>query len=506
MVSNSAEYIGIAEGIRSMELIAKQRIERLERVLSELNLLCLTLEDQIDDVDALIAEEMMCSERSDDDDAASGPDFLRIHMLDEDKAALQEELDEAQCQIIQIRDEISECENQILAAQIERDRVLVEIQDRAAVNAAGITQAGSAVGAFASIGSKLQSSLRSTQDTLAVAARILGGTISSAGGGLNGGIGSRRGGAVKGPAGSAGAFLSQGDGTSSNGSYTSRQSSSAAPSASTFSSPAAVKELAPTANYVSTCSSSSVSAQNFKAVSPAGNGGGAKYQSTQRSGVSSGNASSRKAAAPSSQETKTPASSTSKFRLTEYQATYSYTDPTTHEKKTASSPRRVYEYTELNMNLVIPAGTSFGNGRSTTKTQTNLERMLNGDKPFVLIRDENGNTKLVLLELHHLTGEETLLSSPFFNGTDRDGTMVELPQNIHDKYDKQIHMKGLPSFRKSYGRKRDVTRSADSAKYTNFTKQYWRDRAEKYIAAKGEETAGIQPSKPETTGDRDGTI
>lgn len=491
MVSRASEYIGIAEGIRSRELMAKQRIEGLERACDELELLCITLEDRICAVEASISIELMCS-GEDDDDVGGGPDFLMVHIMEEEKAELQGELDDARSRIMMMRDEISNLQEVLVEAQIEKDRTLVEIQDRAASNAANIAQVGGAVGAFASIGSKLQSSLRSTQDTLATAARILGGNINSAGGGQKGGIGSRRGGGGTGPAGAGAKPHPPGGGGGSAGSYTSAQSTAASPSSGTFSSTAAVKESVPKANYVSARSSGSVGAQNFKGSPSSGKGGSGKYQSAQRSGVAAKNAEPRKTAASPSQQTKSSTGATGKFRVAEYQATYSYTDPVTHERKTASSSRRVYEYTGLDMNLVVPVGTDYGNGRATKVTQTNLERMLNGKKPFARVRDENGNERLVLVELHHLTGEETLYSNPYFNGSKRDGTMVELPQDIHDKYDKQIHIQGVPSFRKSNGRKRDRTRSADLAKYTKFVEQYWRDRAERYVAAMQSESGGDQ--------------
>ena len=161
------------------------------------------------------------------------------------------------------------------------------------------------------------------------------------------------------------------------------------------------------------------------------------------------------------------------YQKTTFSETFTYTDPKTKQRVTWNSNRTVYENSNLDPNLVIPAGTQYGNGRVVQADITNLELMEQGKAPF--ISNPDGTAKLVPLELHHLIGDETIRIAKYFSGAVKDGSLMEIASTIHDKYDYQMHF-GTPSFRKDC----DGEKSADAVKFEKFRVIYWKHRAKKF--------------------------
>ena len=109
-----------------------------------------------------------------------------------------------------------------------------------------------------------------------------------------------------------------------------------------------------------------------------------------------------------------------------------------------------------------------------------MELMLDGKAPFVKSTDANGQTQYVQIELHHLSGRETLRSSQYFGSGFADGSLVEIASTVHDKYDSILH---IPKNRGESFRVDTLTggKSEDAKKYDNFRKGYWKHRAEEFL-------------------------
>lgn len=166
----------------------------------------------------------------------------------------------------------------------------------------------------------------------------------------------------------------------------------------------------------------------------------------------------------------------SRYVKTEYQGTVSMTDADTGARREIAVKRTIFQNRDIDPACRIPAGTKYMNGQAVSADTTNIALMQDGKAPFVKVEDGTGTPVLVQVELHHVSGRETLRGHEFFAGEERDGTMLEVPATDHDKYSRQIHM-GTPSFRKDgEGRK-----SFDAEKYEKFRKQYWKDRAKQFL-------------------------
>ena len=125
------------------------------------------------------------------------------------------------------------------------------------------------------------------------------------------------------------------------------------------------------------------------------------------------------------------------------------------------------------MDLEIPAGTVYSNGVAMKKSKTNRELMKNGQAPFVYVTTPDGKRILTQIELHHSTQVETQKGSGYFNGEERDGSIIEVPSSVHKTYHKVLHINKKGSFRVD-----DKTggKSLDGEKYEKFRKKYWKDR------------------------------
>ena len=144
-------------------------------------------------------------------------------------------------------------------------------------------------------------------------------------------------------------------------------------------------------------------------------------------------------------------------------------------KEDVSINREVWKNNSIDPDLVIPSGIKYPNGKELVTATTNRELMAAGKAPFVLIKSDNGDFSYQQIELHHTTGEETQRGSSFFRGKTMDGTIAELPAEVHDKFSKAIHFpkKSGESFRVDV---ETGMKSFDEKKYKAFREQYWKDR------------------------------
>lgn len=180
---------------------------------------------------------------------------------------------------------------------------------------------------------------------------------------------------------------------------------------------------------------------------------------------------------------------TSPYIKTEYSGIIHLKNPSTGKFEEIPIKRTVYRNTQINPDLVIPAGTVIGN-ETTTQEMTNLDRMKQGKSLLILRRNEKGNITYDRVELHHLTSEERTQQTIFFNGEKTDGTLVEIQSSTHDKYNKQLHAinESHNSFRKeknSYIDENGQTvrkkeKSYDAYQYDAVRNSYWKDRAAEY--------------------------
>lgn len=191
----------------------------------------------------------------------------------------------------------------------------------------------------------------------------------------------------------------------------------------------------------------------------------------------------------------------SHYVKTEYTGSVCLRNSETGEIIEKQIKRTVYQNSNINPDLFIPAGTTMGN-ETTYKDMTNLERMQSGKSPAVLTTDSKGNYVYDKIELHHLTSTECNKGGNFFNGVCRDGAIVEIQSSLHDKYQKQLHAineKGN-SFRKATISSVDKTgktirlkvKTVDSKQYEKFRAKYWKDRADAFIHQKQENSKRIE--------------
>lgn len=160
---------------------------------------------------------------------------------------------------------------------------------------------------------------------------------------------------------------------------------------------------------------------------------------------------------------------------------------TGYVKKTspsASGSRVVYENQQIDPDLVIPAGTPFGNHRTLKESKTNLELMEEGKAPFVAVKNAAGQTVYVQVELHHLTGQEKRKGAGYFDLENPGGSLVEIPAHIHDGYDGILHIPKAPG--ESFRVDCDGEKSEDAENYEAFRREHWKERAREFRRKKPE--------------------
>lgn len=184
---------------------------------------------------------------------------------------------------------------------------------------------------------------------------------------------------------------------------------------------------------------------------------------------------------------KTDSGAASAYVKTTYTGTVTYTDPVTGTQKTVTMNRTVYRNQNIDPFMVVPAGTRAGNNHPLQCAKTNQELMEEGENPYVLIKDQDGKEILCQVIVHHLTGQENIHGSQYFSGTEKDGSVAEVPTIIHQHNDRVLHIfegKGS-SFR--WDKKQDPVTgkrmrvpTEDLKRYNAFRKQYWKDRAAEF--------------------------
>lgn len=176
MAIRSKEFVGIAEGIRSHEISTKNLIESLKRRLNSLFGRQQALENQISYLEAAIAAAY---ENTDED---GDPDYAYIAALEAQKSEAESDLSDVEDDIDDTDDELEHSEGELEAVLEEKERTLFEIQERARQTSQNISLAGGMYGAYAGVGSALQSSFQSSLSALSQAAGILGGSVQGAAG------------------------------------------------------------------------------------------------------------------------------------------------------------------------------------------------------------------------------------------------------------------------------------------------------------------------------------
>ncbi len=190
MAIRSRDFIGIAEGIKSHELSAMSRVERLQDSISELSRTKRSLERKISDLEAALEAAY------EDTDEDGECDWDRI-------AALEAQIENAANRLFDIEQDLDDTEDSLAGSRAEVERVmeekektLFEIQERARKTSQNISIAGGMYGAYSGVGSSLQNSMQTSLAALTRAASILGGSVDggilsgSAGGKGSGGEGS----------------------------------------------------------------------------------------------------------------------------------------------------------------------------------------------------------------------------------------------------------------------------------------------------------------------------
>lgn len=181
MAIQSREFIGIAEGIKSHELSAKGKIESLKGTISKLSGVKSSLNSQISSLEASLAAAY---EDTDDD---GNPDYNRISAIESRISSAESQLYAVEGQLDGATSELEQTESELDSVMEEKARTLFEIQERARKTSKNISVSGGMYGAYAGVGSSLQSSMQASLSSLSQAAAILDGTVEngSSGGGGN---------------------------------------------------------------------------------------------------------------------------------------------------------------------------------------------------------------------------------------------------------------------------------------------------------------------------------
>lgn len=173
MAIRSKDFVGIAEGIRSHELSAKDQIEKLKGRISELSGRKSSLNGTISYLEAAIAAAY------EDTDEDGYPDYGLIAALEAEKNAAKSELAEVEQDLDTTDGELEDKQDELEEVEEEKAQTLFEIQERARKTSNNINLAGGMYGAYASVGETLQNALQGSLSSLTQAAGILGGSVDS---------------------------------------------------------------------------------------------------------------------------------------------------------------------------------------------------------------------------------------------------------------------------------------------------------------------------------------
>lgn len=191
-MASTADYIKIAEGIKSNEISSRQKIEQLSSEISGVTGSINSARGQIDSLEASISAEMSRPYETDSEgNTYGGPNYAAISSMRSEIGALQGEIEGLMAQRAQLEGKRDEERAHLQEILIEKSATLSEVQSKAQDAAASIAAAGGMVGAYSGIGSNLANAFQGAHSNLAQAAGILGGSVAgvSAGGGGGGASG-----------------------------------------------------------------------------------------------------------------------------------------------------------------------------------------------------------------------------------------------------------------------------------------------------------------------------
>ena len=525
-----SSYIGKAEGIHSQEVSARASVEKLEYSLERLEGQRGSLESTLSTLNA----EYIAAELDTDDEGY--PDYTRMHMISARINAVQMKIDEVDHEIGITRGDLNISRQELREAEEAKRATLREIQEHASLSSRNLSLAGGMIGAYASIGGKLQGTIQSGLNDLLQAASILGGSIHTGGGGGSGSS-SRKGHAS--PSAKGGTSLSgrspgalnailadKGNPTAPRTAFTTGRGGRTSPAMSfgkSVKSAAASSALKSGSAYASSRKKASAPSGTNRTSGAAGSGAqllsrGA-YESRKTSsgmqsrlgGKKTGRAKRASLPSPSGMffdaytasitadnavnyTAATPISIGKRLYTPKiFSAQVNVTDPQTKKRSTVKSSRKVFQMGDnsINLDLVIPAGICV-DGVCLKHPITNRKLMAKGRAPFVIGTDG----VLSRLNLHHVTSQETYNSGQWGDGLD--GTLMELPCRIHKLYSNIIHinrnMKDT-SFRsmiiKTENDERVRVKTFDCAKFNAIRIQYWKERLRQLEAAASENTAAV---------------
>ena len=171
LVMRSNEFVGIAEGIKSLELSTKDKIEKCKGKISELSETKQSLYNQISYLKANLEAAYAYT------DEDGGRNYSRIVAIESQINYAESKLSEVETQLDIVNGELFQSQVELKNIIEDKTRTLSEIQERAKKTSQNIAFAGGMYGAYAGVGSTLQGSMQTSLASLSKAASILDGSV-----------------------------------------------------------------------------------------------------------------------------------------------------------------------------------------------------------------------------------------------------------------------------------------------------------------------------------------
>lgn len=171
LVMRSNEFVGIAEGIKSLELSTKDKIEKCKGKISELSETKQSLYNQISYLKANLEAAYAYT------DEDGGRNYSRIAAIESQINYAESKLSEVETQLDIVNGELFQSQVELKNIIEDKTRTLSEIQERAKKTSQNIAFAGGMYGAYAGVGSTLQGSMQTSLASLSKAASILDGSV-----------------------------------------------------------------------------------------------------------------------------------------------------------------------------------------------------------------------------------------------------------------------------------------------------------------------------------------
>lgn len=171
LIMRSNEFVGIAEGIKSLELSTKDKIEKCKGKISELSETKQSLYNQISYLKANLEAAYAYT------DEDGGRNYSRIAAIESQINYAESKLSEVETQLDIVNGELFQSQAELKNIIEDKTRTLSEIQERAKKTSQNIAFAGGMYGAYAGVGSTLQGSMQTSLASLSKAASILDGSV-----------------------------------------------------------------------------------------------------------------------------------------------------------------------------------------------------------------------------------------------------------------------------------------------------------------------------------------